>query len=392
MPVAIHPAARLPAEWREAMAALGQPAYRAEQVFRWIHRQGVMVPAEMTNLPKGLRTTLTEQGLAPPLEVVDGHRSQDGAHKLVARAHDGARVETVLLPEGSPTADFDADLAAAGEADEEEVALTGEPGDQPTRPLRRISLCISSQVGCAMGCVVCASGRAGLVRHLGPEEVVGQVIAARITLKANEGLHNVLFMGMGEPLHNYDATSRAVRLMTHPEGLGLSPRRITISTCGLPRGIDRLAADFEGRVGLAVSVHGADDETRSRLCPVGKRYPLAELARAVRSYAATARRPVTVEYTLVEGCNDDVRHATALARLLSSAAVKINLIPLNPIPSSPLAPPAPERVAEFQRRLVAAGLRCFVRRRRGDDVSAACGQLALCPSDPADSTRGKTAP
>jgi 23S rRNA (adenine2503-C2)-methyltransferase len=244
-----------------------------------------------------------------------------------------------------------------------------------------------------MGCVFCASGVAGLKRHLGPEEIVAQVLLGRSMLDhtdAGEALRNVVYMGMGEPLHNYDAVARSLRLLTHPEGIDLSSRRVTVSTSGLVPEIGRLGADFGGQVALAISLHAADDATRSALMPVNRRYPLAELMGALRSYPLPKRRRITVEYTLVAGKNDDPSEAKKLAKLLRGVPVKINLIPMNPIEASTLGPPGGDRVAAFQEVLVAAGYSCFVRRRRGDDVAAACGQLVLAGARP--KVRGFRAP
>jgi 23S rRNA (adenine2503-C2)-methyltransferase len=228
-----------------------------------------------------------------------------------------------------------------------------------------------------MGCVFCASGVAGLKRHLGADEIVGQVLAGRSLLGERERLSNIVFMGMGEPLHNYEATARALRLLTHEDGIGLSARRITVSTSGLVPEIARLGADFEGSIGLAVSLHAADDETRSRLMPINRKYPVSVLMEALRAYPLPRRRRITIEYTLVSGKNDDPAEAKKLARLLRSIPVKVNLIPMNPIGASSLGPPDLSRVLQFQQVLCDAGYSCFIRRRRGDDVSAACGQLAL---------------
>jgi 23S rRNA (adenine2503-C2)-methyltransferase len=223
---------------------------------------------------------------------------------------------------------------------------------------------------------------AGLKRNLGADEIVAQVIIGRTRLGANERLSNVVFMGMGEPLHNYDATLRALRLLTHPEGVALSARRITVSTSGLVPEIARLGADFGGNIGLAVSLHAADDETRSRLMPLNKKYPLATLIPALRAYPLPQRRRITIEYTLVAGSNDDPGDARALARLLRGIPVKINLIPMNPIAASPLGAPPLRRILDFQKVLCDAGYSCFIRRRRGDEVNAACGQLALLGARP----------
>jgi 23S rRNA (adenine2503-C2)-methyltransferase len=184
-------------------------------------------------------------------------------------------------------------------------------------------------------------------------------------------------MGMGEPLHHYDETARALRLLTHPDGFAISPRRITVSTVGLVPGIRRLGADFGGKVGLAISLHAPDDVTRSKIVPMNERFSVAELIQALRDYPLPKRRRITIEYTLIDGINDSIEHARALVRRLTGLRVKVNLIPMNPIEASALRAPAEHRVQRFREELARAGLSCFVRMRRGDEVSAACGQLAL---------------
>ena len=246
----------------------------------------------------------------------------------------------------------------------------------------RVTQCISTQVGCAMGCVFCASGIAGLKRHLGPEEIVGQVLLAKALLDPGEEIRNVVYMGMGEPLHNYDATKRSLELMTHPEGLSISTRRITVSTSGLVPEIIKLGEDFKGQINLAISLHAADDERRTRLMPINKKYPLRELVAALKKYPLPPRRRITVEYTMLHGENDSDDDARRMMKLLSDVKVKINLIPMNPVAGSPLSAPQMQRVFAFQELLAASGLSVFVRRRRGDDVAAACGQLALAGAKP----------
>jgi 23S rRNA (adenine2503-C2)-methyltransferase len=367
------------------MAGMGERAFAAKQVFEWVHRRGVVDAAAMTNLSARLRAALAAEGLAPGVCVPERvHRSADGTRKIAARLRDGALVETVLLPAVSgpgAAAELDADAAAAD--DDEDADDADEDKSEPARAAHtRVTQCISTQVGCAMGCVFCASGVAGLKRHLGAEEIVAQVLLGRSLLDEGEALRNVVYMGMGEPLHNYDATARSLRLLTHPDGIGLSSRRVTVSTSGLVPEIARLGQDFSGLVALAISLHAAEDATRSALMPINRRYPLAELMEALRAYPLPKRRRITVEYTLVAGQNDEPAEAKKLARLLRGLPVKINLIPMNPIDASPLGPPAGERVAAFQTALIDAGYSCFVRRRRGDDVSAACGQLVLIGEKP----------
>jgi 23S rRNA (adenine2503-C2)-methyltransferase len=341
----MHPVARLPEEWRESLAQRNERPYRAQQIFKWIHARGVMDPQQMTDVPAPLRQWLA-----------------DATRKLLVRMADGATVETVLIPAASRD---DADAAALDEDDDP-----------------RVTQCISTQVGCAMGCVFCASGVAGLKRNLGPHEIAAQVMLGRAALDPGEELRNIVLMGMGEPLHNYESTARALRLLTHPMGPNLSPRRITVSTSGLVPEIARLGADFQGQIGLAVSLHAADDEARSRLMPINRKYPLPQLMDALRAYPLPKRRRIFIEYTLIAGKNDELSEANKLARLLRDLPVKINLIPMNPIEASPLGAPPMESVYAFQQRLIDQGYTCFVRKRRGDDVSAACGQLALLGAKP----------
>lgn len=358
---------RLPEEWRETMQRLGEKPFRAEQVFRWIHERGVLDPEQMTDLGKPLRERLKADGFAPPAKVAEVHAAADGTRKLVLELAHGARVECVIIPM-TDLAD-DADASAAPEDDEEDAAEATEK--------TRITLCVSTQYGCAMGCVFCASGQAGLQRGLTASEIVSQVLVSKRHLQPNEELKNLVFMGMGEPLHHYDETARAIRLLTHPLARGMSPRRITVSTVGLVPGIARLGADFGGKVGLAVSLHAPNDDIRDRIMPMNRKFPIVELMRALREYPLPMRRRITIEYTLMDHVNDGEAEARELVTLLRGLRVKVNLIPMNPISASELKAPSGARVAAFQRVLSEAGLSCFVRTRRGDEVSAACGQLAI---------------
>jgi 23S rRNA (adenine2503-C2)-methyltransferase len=358
----LHPLARLPEEWREVAAALGEPAYRAGQIFRWIHARGVTDPAQMTDLARSLRERLP--AVEEPLGVTEVRRAGDGTRKLLLTAADGARIECVLIP--MTPVSSDADLAALDEEDEEE----------PASP-KRVTVCISTQFGCAMGCVFCASGQAGLIRGLTAAEIVDQVLIARRHLEPDEQLKNLVFMGMGEPLHHYEETARALRLLSHPGGMAIGLRRITVSTVGLVPGIRRLGADFEGKVGLAISLHAPNDDVRSRIVPMNRRYPLGELLAALRAYPLPRRRRMTIEYTLIDGVNDSPEHARELIALLRGLPIKLNLIPMNPIRESELSAPSNARVQDFRERLARAKISCFLRIRRGDAVDAACGQLAM---------------
>ena len=340
-----HPVARLPAEWEERVVAWGEPAYRGKQIFDWIHRQGVLDPDEMSNLPKALRECLKEEGVGWPITIVSAHESADQTKKLLVGMPDGEKVETVLIP---------------------------QLGDE-----RIVTQCISSQVGCAMGCVFCASGVAGLKRQMTDAEIVAQVLLGRRELRPDQRIRNVVFMGMGEPLHNYDAVARSLVLLTHPDGIDLSKRRVTVSTSGLVKQIDRLGKDFNGQVQLAISLHAVRDEDRSKIMPVNRKHGLGELTDALRRYPMPKRGRITIEYTLIKGVNDSVQDANGMVELLRGIPVKVNLIPMNPISASDLQAPDSSHVARFQEQLTRRGLSVFIRKTRGDDVAAACGQLAF---------------
>ncbi|HVU05321.1 MAG TPA: 23S rRNA (adenine(2503)-C(2))-methyltransferase RlmN [Polyangiaceae bacterium] len=351
------PYGRLPDEWQARAAELGEKPFRGRQVFKWLHGRDENDARKMTDLPLAFRERLAEEGLDFPLTVSEVRAARDGTRKLVCDLARGGRVECVVIP------------------------MSDDPDDDPDDPDGpwdgRVTLCISTQIGCAMGCVFCASGQAGLERGLGAEEVVAQVLAARRHLKPGERLRNLVFMGMGEPLHHYDETARAIRILTHEEGLGMSPRRITVSTVGLVPGIRKLGEDFGGKVGLALSLHAPNDAIRGRIMPMNARFSVADVLGALRAYPLPKRRRITIEYTLLAGLNDDVAHARELARVLRGLKVKVNLIPMNSITASSLGAPSPGRVEAFRETLALEGLSAFVRKQRGDDVDAACGQLVL---------------
>ncbi|MFT3922754.1 MAG: 23S rRNA (adenine(2503)-C(2))-methyltransferase RlmN [Myxococcales bacterium] len=361
------PLERLPEEWAEVMVRLGEPKYRGLAVFRWIHQRGVLDPEQMSDLPKSLRAKLVEEGLKTPLSVATEHLSEDTTRKLLLRLEDEKEIESVLIPQRIQT---DADVVALDETSDDDEG-------QPEARDALFTQCVSTQVGCAMGCVFCASGQAGLKRNLSAGEIVAQLILGRQRLGEGERLRNVVLMGMGEPLANYDAVARALVLMTHPEGLNLSRRRVTLSTSGLVPQIDRLGQEFEGQVQLAVSLHQVDNDRRSALMPINKKYPLEELLAALRRYPLPKRRRITIEYTLVQGQNDSLEDARKLASLMRGLKVKVNLIPMNPIDASALSPSSWATVDKFQQTLLDHGIATFVRRRKGSDIAAACGQLAL---------------
>jgi 23S rRNA (adenine2503-C2)-methyltransferase len=360
---------RLPEEWSAQLEQWGEPKYRGKQVFEWLHKKGVLVPAAMTNLPKSLRERLaTDLVIDAAIQVSSVHDSDDGTKKLLLATHDGRTSEAVLIP--MPSAER-GDLNAAEDPSGEDAAEAEAALSVP------VTQCISTQIGCAMGCVFCASGLAGLKRHMSAGEIVGQVIQGRAHTATGHRLRNVVFMGMGEPLHNYAAVARALTLLTHPDGLALSKRRVTISTSGLVPEIDRLGRDFGGEVQLAVSLHSPDDAQRSEIMPINKKHPLPELMEALRRYPLPKRRRITIEYTLIRGFNASAADAKKLSELLRGLPVKVNLIPLNRVEGNPLEPPSWDDVDAFQVVLRDRGVANFVRRRKGDDIAAACGQLAL---------------
>ena len=372
------PLARTPEEWTEVALGAGGRAFHGKQVFRWIQARSVLETAKMSDLPANLRESLADLGPGARATVAQERLATDGTRKLLLALHDGATIETVLIPGVSgPKGELPSPVE--GDAD---VSAVDDDEEEPEESWIRVTQCISTQVGCAMGCVFCASGVAGLKRNLGPDEIVAQVLIGRARLAENQRLRNVVYMGMGEPLANYDATVRSLRLLTHPDGIGLSARRVTVSTSGLVPEIARLGEDFAGNIGLAISLHAADDEARTRLMPINKKYPLPKLMDALRAYPLPRRRRITIEYTLVAGKNDSLQDAHKVARLLRGIPVKVNLIPMNPISAAALSAPDMSGVLAFQRVLCDAGYSCFIRRRRGDDVSAACGQLALLGAKP----------
>ena len=354
-----HPIARLPEEWSAVLEEWGEPRYRGQQVFEWIHKRGVFDPEQMKNLPKSLRARLVEEGLSLPVSPIVGKPSADGTRKVLLTLEGGLDVETVLIPE----------LVREGE--EEEL----EEGWEPKK--RVVTQCISSQVGCAMGCVFCASGVLGLKKNLSAAEIIGQALAGRAALPDDQRLRNVVLMGMGEPLANYDAVARALVLLTHPDGLNLSWRRVTLSTSGLAPELDKLGRDFGGKVQLAISLHAVDDKRRSALMPINRKHNLVSLVAALKRYPLPKRRRITIEYTLMEGVNDSLADARGLVKLLEGVPIKVNLIPMNRVDGSELRAPSAEVVGRFRDELFNEGVPAFVRTQRGDSLAAACGQLAL---------------
>ncbi|MDE3095037.1 MAG: 23S rRNA (adenine(2503)-C(2))-methyltransferase RlmN [Chloroflexota bacterium] len=341
-------------ELEERVEALGAPRYRARQVRAWAFRRFARSYEEMSNVPAPLRRRLAEELPFPETRVDAETRSEDGLTcKRLIRLADGKLIEAVLML-------YDPRSDSRG----------------------RATVCVSSQAGCAMGCVFCATGQGGFERNLTAGEILAQVTGfAREQADAGkQPLTNVVFMGMGEPMANWPAVWRAVETLNAPDGAGMAARHITISTVGLIPGIRRLAEE-PLQVGLAVSLHAPDEGLRERLIPTAHRYPLPAIIAACREYVAATGRRVTFEYCLMAGVNDAPEQARALAALLDGVLCHVNIIPVNPTPDAHIRRPSRARTLAFQRELTARGVACTVRVEKGAEISAACGQL-----------RGGTAP
>ena len=326
-------------EMEEFMDSLGERPYRARQLCKWLFQKGVFDVESMTDFSKDLRNRLVRScrvGLNMPEKTL---LSKDTTRKFLFRLADGNCIESVLIP-------------ARG----------------------HLTLCMSTQVGCAMGCAFCLTGKGGLVRNLTSGEILNQYLAARKLSEGGSPLTNIVLMGMGEPLANYEQTAKAVRILTSEGGVQFGRRRITVSTVGLAPLIPRLGRELD--VNLAVSLNAPDDETRSRIMPVNRTYPISQLLQACREFPLTKGRRITFEYILIGGVNDSSEQAEKLAKLLRPVKAKINLIPYNEHPGSPFVSPAPETVLRFQEVLVARRYTAIIRKSMGRDILAACGQLA----------------
>ena len=323
-----------PSDLEVFLHALGEPPYRARQIFSWLHRGAAF--EEMTDLPRGLRSRLAARARPSTLALLHRLEAPDGAAKFGFQTADGHAIETVLIPHGS-----------------------------------RATICLSSQIGCAFACAFCGTGRQGLTRSLSPGEIVEQAVQVQKSIRPTR-LSNIVFMGMGEPLANYDAVITAVRILNSEHGLAIGARHIALSTCGLPNEIRRLAR--EGlQIALAISLHAATDDVRNRLIPINRKYDIAEVMAAARFFARETGRKVTFEYVVVPGTNDTPEQARELARLLRGLPSMVNLIPRNPIEEGGRADPDyAYRFAAFLKR---HGLEAVVRRSRGAEVLGACGQL-----------------
>jgi 23S rRNA (adenine2503-C2)-methyltransferase len=352
----------LPSEMEDLAVELGASRYRGRQLATWIYRKGVVDLAAMTDLPKDFRAALAGRVVAALPEIERETPSQDGSRKLVFRLDDGARVSSVVMPDDG-----------------------------------RVTLCLSTQVGCGYACAFCLTGTMGLARNLTAAEILGQVLqtnrvlARDVAESGGMGGHfgaphvdqsssprhvtHIVFMGMGEPLANYAEVVKTLRILTDAKlGLGYSPRRITVSTVGLVTGIEKLGRE-NLKVNLAISLHAASDEVRSRLMPVNRAWNLAALMEAVRRYPLAPRQRVFFEYVLLDGVNDAPEDAQRLARLLRNVRAKVNLIPFNDWPGADFRRPPLARILAFQSILLEAGITTTVRWSKGEDIGAACGQL-----------------
>lgn len=355
----------LPDELEAWLKQIGEPRYRSKQILRWVYQRGANDFDEMTDLSKALRGKLKELAVIPKLRLrrASESRSKDTA-KFLFDLPNGGEVESVQM--------------RYQEEGRESLGDSGQ-SDGRTTPGGRVAVCISSQVGCAMGCNFCASGVMGLKRHLSTWEIVDQVLQIQNAIRdAGERVGNVVFMGLGEPLHNYDEVLRAVHLLNMSEGLGIGMRHLTISTSGLVPQIHQLAQTGLP-IRLAISLHAVRDELRSQMMPVNQRFDIDTLLRACREYYQQTGRRITFEYIMLDGINDTAEEARELAALLNHHQIGalVNLIPWNPVDGVPYKRSQPQAIRRFQTIVERAGIRCTVRQEKGADIDAACGQLRL---------------
>ena len=337
------------AELKDKLGALEQPPYRAGQISDWLYKKRVGSFEEMTDLPQTLRAQLADQFSFEKTEIVRVLGSRDTTRKFLFRLRDESLIESVLIP-ASP-------------------ALYGSRSDRRT-------ICVSTQVGCAYGCKFCASGLEGFSRNLSPNEIVAQLIAVESRVGGSEKIDNVVFMGMGEPLANLDNVMRAIRIINAPWGLGIGARHITVSTSGLAPQIKKLADD-PLQIRLAISLHGATDEVRNKIMPINRRYNIETLLSACDYYVAHKKQRLTFEYILIAGVNDSDEQAQLLAKHGNRLRAKINLIPYNTVHGLPWSRPSQDRQERFLSIARGAGVAATLRREKGHDIDAACGQLRL---------------
>ncbi len=332
--------------YRDELLQRVQPSYRADQILQWVYEKQADSFDAMTNLPSELRAKLAEQFEINAVHELQTRHATDTTEKFLFRLRDGALIETVLIP--------------------------ATPGLTSTDD--RQTVCISTQVGCAFGCKFCASGLNGFKRNLTAAEMVDQV--CHVQKLTQQKVNNIVVMGMGEPLANYDNVLRALRILNAPWALGIGARKMTVSTAGLVTGIRRLAEE-PMQIRLAVSLHGATDEVRGKIMPINKKFPLSELLAACEYYAKVKGKMLTFEYILIENVNDSLPQAHKLAALARRVRAKVNLIPYNPVEGLPWQRPDRDRCKVFQHVLRQAGISATLRVEKGTDIAAACGQLRL---------------
>ena len=328
-------------ELKSEFASLGEKPYRAAQVYAWLYQKSDTMPRDldsMTDISIELRERLKERFTCHTPEVAEKVVAADGTIKFTTLLTDNARIESVLIRED-----------------------------------KRTTLCVSTQTGCALGCTFCMTGMSGAGRDLRLSEMVGQVLAAPALLDG-ERITNIVLMGMGEPLLNYDEVIKFVHILIDPRGLAYAPRRVTLSTAGVVPAIERLGSD--ANISLAVSLNATTDEVRDRLMPINKKWPLVKLIAALKNYPMASKRYITIEYVLIQGVNDTIADAKRLSKMISGFRAKVNLIPFNPHPGSDFEPPGDDVIAEFKDILYAKGYVAVVRSGKGADVGAACGQLS----------------
>ena len=330
----------LPLEEMESFIfSSGKEKYRARQIMKWLYQSGVTSFETMTTLGRDFREKLPSMARIYRPTIARIQKSRDGTQKALLELEDGLYIESVLIPGKN-----------------------------------HWTLCVSTQAGCAMDCAFCLTAKGGFKRNLTPAEIVGQFVTLRHETKEGAAVGNIVMMGMGEPLANYENTIKAIKILTSDYAVGMSNRRITLSTCGLAPQIVQLGEDV--CINLAISLNAHDDETRNRLMPVNKKYPLAELMEACKKYPMPGRRMLTYEYILIDGVNSSRADAQKLARLLAGQRCKINLITFNEYPGSPFKSPSPETVSAFQQVLLDRHFTAMLRKSKGADILAACGQLS----------------
>ena len=325
-------------ELKNVLFDMGEPKYRAKQIFKWLYEKAPEGFSLMTNLPKALTEKLTQHFLAKSFLSVEQHQSSDGTIKLLFQLNDKKYIESVIIKSG-----------------------------------KRSTICLSTQVGCRYACAFCASGLDGFQRDLTPAEMLDQITYAAFFL--NQNLTNYVFMGMGEPLDNYDNLIKTIRIMNHEEGLAIGARRITVSTSGIIPAIKKLK-DLDMQINLSISIHATNDRLRNKLMPINKAYCLNELIVAVNDYTKVSNRKTTVEYVLLKGVNDTLSDANALVGIARKLWAKINIIPYSPVQGLSFTPPVAKGIEKFVNRLTESGADVTVRASKGNDIQAACGQLA----------------